>query len=136
MLILSSWVRTESSKLMLIIVLILHICNCSSVRCFYDSITSIASNSTSNISGLVQESLHTHNEDNKPTEDSYDALESATCGSNAKEKGQESEPTSTGNLFKNWPLMSSIIVYCVFSLHDMAYTEVCLNPIFSFWNMS
>ncbi|KAJ0959823.1 hypothetical protein J5N97_000474 [Dioscorea zingiberensis] len=23
----------------------------------------------------------------------------------------------------NWPLMSSIIVYCVFSLHDMAYTE-------------
>lgn len=28
------------------------------------------------------------------------------------------------NLFKNWPLMSSIIVYCIFSLHDMAYSEV------------
>jgi len=32
------------------------------------------------------------------------------------------------NLFKNWPLMSSIILYCVFSFHDMAYTEV-----FSLW---
>ena len=39
-----------------------HICNCSSVRCFYDSIASIASNPTSNISRLVQESLHTHND--------------------------------------------------------------------------
>ncbi|XP_042029522.1 protein ZINC INDUCED FACILITATOR-LIKE 1-like [Salvia splendens] len=32
------------------------------------------------------------------------------------------------SLFKNWPLMSSIIVYCIFNLHDMAYTE-----IFSLW---
>jgi len=32
------------------------------------------------------------------------------------------------SLFKNWPLMSSIIMYCVFSFHDMAYTEV-LSPI-------
>ncbi|KAJ3684370.1 hypothetical protein LUZ61_013534 [Rhynchospora tenuis] len=32
------------------------------------------------------------------------------------------------NLLKNWPLMSSILVYCIFSLHDMAYTEV-----FSLW---
>ncbi|CAL9091031.1 unnamed protein product [Musa acuminata var. zebrina] len=35
------------------------------------------------------------------------------------------------NLFKNWPLMSSIIVYCIFSLHDMAYSE-----IFSLWAVS
>ena len=28
------------------------------------------------------------------------------------------------NLFKNWPLMSSIIVYCVFSLLDIGFTEV------------
>ncbi|XP_066360228.1 protein ZINC INDUCED FACILITATOR-LIKE 1-like isoform X2 [Miscanthus floridulus] len=32
------------------------------------------------------------------------------------------------SLFKNWPLMSSIIMYCVFGFHDMAYTEV-----FSLW---
>lgn len=28
------------------------------------------------------------------------------------------------SLFKNWPLISSIIMYCVFSFQDMAYTEV------------
>ncbi|XP_054816244.1 protein ZINC INDUCED FACILITATOR-LIKE 1-like isoform X2 [Prosopis cineraria] len=36
-----------------------------------------------------------------------------------------------GNLFLNWPLMSSIIIYCVFSLHDIAYSEV-----FSLWAVS
>lgn len=43
-------------------------------------------------------------------------------------KGQNDEcggnDTPQKNLFKNWPLMSSIIVYCIFSLHDMAYIEV------------
>ncbi|KAK4285271.1 hypothetical protein QN277_001996 [Acacia crassicarpa] len=34
-------------------------------------------------------------------------------------------------LLLNWPLMSSIIIYCVFSLHDIAYTEV-----FSLWAVS
>lgn len=43
---------------------------------------------------------------------------------------EEREPTSKGSLIKNWPLMSSIIVYCIFSLHDMAYTEVF--PEFNF----
>ncbi|KAJ6428662.1 hypothetical protein OIU84_020352 [Salix udensis] len=38
------------------------------------------------------------------------------------------KPASNESLLKNWPLMSSIIVYCIFSLHDMAYTE-----IFSLW---
>ncbi|TVU42223.1 hypothetical protein EJB05_08616 [Eragrostis curvula] len=32
------------------------------------------------------------------------------------------------SLLKNWPLMSSLITYCVFSFHDLAYTEV-----FSLW---
>ncbi|KAL2465852.1 Protein ZINC INDUCED FACILITATOR-LIKE 1 [Abeliophyllum distichum] len=35
------------------------------------------------------------------------------------------------SLLKNWPLMSSIIVYCIFQLHDMAYSE-----IFSLWAVS
>lgn len=30
------------------------------------------------------------------------------------------------SLYKNWPLMSSIIAYCVFTLHDTAYTEVII----------
>ncbi|THG02525.1 hypothetical protein TEA_028679 [Camellia sinensis var. sinensis] len=77
---------------------------------------------------LAQETLHVHN---KSCEDSIEALEAASCGSNGKEKTQDFEgtkSTSKTSLFKNWPLMSSIIVYCVFSLHDMAYTE-----IFSLW---
>ncbi|CAK9143042.1 unnamed protein product [Ilex paraguariensis] len=61
--------------------------------------------------------------------DTCDVLEAASYGSDAKEITQEEKPsTSKENLYRNWPLMSSIIVYCVFSLHDMAYTE-----IFSLW---
>ena len=41
-----------------------------------------------------------------------------------QEKVEESASVDTKkSLFKNWPLMSSIIVYCIFSYHDMAYTE-------------
>ncbi|XP_009608804.1 protein ZINC INDUCED FACILITATOR-LIKE 1-like [Nicotiana tomentosiformis] len=72
----------------------------------------------------LPETLHIH-ESSMPVHDSYEALEAA---SDTKE-GNESTPKE--NLFKNWPLMSSIILYCVFSLHDMAYTE-----IFSLWAVS
>lgn len=33
-------------------------------------------------------------------------------------------PVSQKSLIKNWPLMSAIMVYCIFQLHDMAYSEV------------
>ncbi|RVW44981.1 Protein ZINC INDUCED FACILITATOR-like 1 [Vitis vinifera] len=90
------------------------------------------------ISGLTQETLHTHNENDKLSKNSYNALE-APCGFNAEEAVNEIEankPTSKESLIKNWPLMSSIIVFCVFSLHDMAYSEVCLSLSFRFWNIS
>ncbi|KAK4476664.1 hypothetical protein RD792_015824 [Penstemon davidsonii] len=71
----------------------------------------------------IPETLHTHPPSEKASSQiSYDALESETRGSDEKAKP---------SLWKNWPLMSSIIVYCVFSLHDMAYTE-----IFSLWAVS
>ncbi|RCV36353.1 hypothetical protein SETIT_7G312000v2 [Setaria italica] len=44
---------------------------------------------------------------------------------------QESTELPKKSLLKNWPLMSSIITYCVFSLHDTAYAE-----IFSLWTVS
>lgn len=81
----------------------------------------------------LPETLHMHNDNSKSNVNSYDALEAA-CDSDKKEKAQEMEgrsATSKENLITNWPLMSSIIVYCVFSLHDMAYTE-----IFSLWAVS
>ncbi|KAJ1283350.1 hypothetical protein BS78_03G121900 [Paspalum vaginatum] len=46
-------------------------------------------------------------------------------------KAKESRGVSTMNLLKNWQLMSAIILYCVFSLHDPAYLE-----IFSLWAVS
>ncbi|MFS7969987.1 hypothetical protein Hanom_Chr09g00815671 [Helianthus anomalus] len=64
----------------------------------------------------LQETLHIH----KKAE-----LESASDVSVAQDEENDSTLLS---LLKNWPLMSSIIVYCVFSLHDTAYTE-----IFSLW---
>ncbi|XP_049404327.1 protein ZINC INDUCED FACILITATOR-LIKE 1-like [Solanum stenotomum] len=73
----------------------------------------------------LPETLHNH-DSRMPPQSSYEALEEAA--SDAKD-GNESAPKE--NLFKNWPLMSSIILYCVFSLHDMAYTE-----IFSLWTVS
>ena len=67
----------------------------------------------------LQETLHNHDSE-RPRPDSYKALEAA---SDTKD-GNESAPKE--NLFKNWPLMSSIISYCIFALHDMAYSEVYL----------
>ncbi|KAL9388278.1 hypothetical protein Peur_016883 [Populus x canadensis] len=48
--------------------------------------------------------------------------------SRKKKDDTERKPSSKESLLKNWPSMSSSIVYCVFSLHDMAYSE-----IFSLW---
>ncbi|TYJ36482.1 hypothetical protein E1A91_A05G309600v1 [Gossypium mustelinum] len=82
----------------------------------------------------LPETLHKHNDNDQSSDDSYDALEAASNESYTKditEKEEGRESTSKQSLLKNWPLMSSIIVYCVFSLHDMAYTE-----IFSLWAVS
>ncbi|XP_052622818.1 protein ZINC INDUCED FACILITATOR-LIKE 1 isoform X3 [Lactuca sativa] len=68
----------------------------------------------------LPETLHFHKKDE---------LESASYETEGK--SNEGKDSSLGSLLKNWPLMSSIIVYCVFSLHDMAYSE-----IFSLWAVS
>lgn len=67
----------------------------------------------------MQETLHKHN-------DSLETLETASFVSDAnktKPKTEAQKP-SKKSLLRNWPLMSAILVYCVFSLHDMAYAEV------------
>nr|GMD45096.1 protein ZINC INDUCED FACILITATOR-LIKE 1-like [Ipomoea batatas] len=71
----------------------------------------------------VQETLHKHDSARVSAPDSYKTLEAALEVAKGGEK-----PASKFSILRNWPLMSSIIVYCVFSLHDMAYTE-----IFSLW---
>ncbi|XP_062174367.1 protein ZINC INDUCED FACILITATOR-LIKE 1-like isoform X2 [Alnus glutinosa] len=81
----------------------------------------------------LPETLHMHGENVSP-DASEEGLETGSSGSNVNEKTKQIEgrgPIAKESLLKNWPLMSSIIVYCVFSLHDMAYTE-----IFSLWAVS
>ncbi|GLT88755.1 hypothetical protein SLE2022_067660 [Rubroshorea leprosula] len=79
------------------------------------------------------ETLHKHSKNNKSRDEPYDALEAAqeSCTKEITQKDEVRELASNGSLLKNWPLMSSIIIYCIFSLHDMAYTE-----IFSLWAVS
>ncbi|KAM0034005.1 putative major facilitator superfamily, MFS transporter superfamily [Helianthus debilis subsp. tardiflorus] len=70
----------------------------------------------------LPETLHFH----KKTE-----VESTSYVPDAEENTNAKKYSNLISLFKNWPLMSSIIVYCVFALEDMAYSE-----IFSLWAIS
>ncbi|KAL6849979.1 hypothetical protein ACP4OV_020606 [Aristida adscensionis] len=71
----------------------------------------------------LPETLHKHNEDTV----SVETVEESLADSDAQENG------SGGclSLFTNWPLMSVITIYCLFSLQDVAYAEV-----FSLWAVS
>ncbi|KAH9610807.1 hypothetical protein KSS87_023698 [Heliosperma pusillum] len=82
----------------------------------------------------LPESLHKHKPKHSSVYDPYEAAEAAIWTSDdklIKIEIDESTFLPRKSLYKNWPLMSSIIVYCIFSLHDMAYTE-----IFSLWAVS
>ncbi|WOH13518.1 hypothetical protein DCAR_0833028 [Daucus carota subsp. sativus] len=78
----------------------------------------------------LPETLHMPEFHKLQRHDSLEKLESA-YGSEEKYMSDNIKTDSSESLYKNWPLMSSILVYCVFSLHDMAYTE-----IFSLWAVS
>ncbi|XP_045800504.1 protein ZINC INDUCED FACILITATOR-LIKE 1-like isoform X2 [Trifolium pratense] len=75
----------------------------------------------------IPETLHNHNGCN--VDESIDDAVAIENGINEVDK--EKTVQKNENLFMNWPLMSSIIVYCVFSLHEIAYQEV-----FSLWCVS
>ncbi|GMN67531.1 hypothetical protein TIFTF001_036588 [Ficus carica] len=82
----------------------------------------------------LPETLHFHAKKEEEHEEFCSSSETTTYGTDRKENLQDSEetcPTSQQSLLKNWPLLSSIIVYCVFQLHDMAYSE-----IFPLWAVS
>ncbi|KAH0860859.1 hypothetical protein HID58_089120 [Brassica napus] len=73
---------------------------------------------------FIPETLHNHELDNKTSDDDpVEALEAASL----ETAGMTGNNKRT-SLFKNWPLMSSILVYCVLCLHDTAYSE-----IFALW---
>jgi len=77
----------------------------------------------------LPETLHFHNDDKV---EAIDELEAQAGDSDLDaRKAKESRGESTKNLLKNWQLMSAVILYCIFSLHDTAYLE-----IFSLWAVS
>jgi hypothetical protein len=51
-------------------------------------------------------------------------IEALENGTNETDKNNLIEKDES--LLKNWPLMSSIIVYCVFAIHDISFAEVLL----------
>ncbi|KAK6936889.1 hypothetical protein RJ641_033919 [Dillenia turbinata] len=66
--------------------------------------------------------------------DKYNLLEASPVGSDKDDdplEAEEERTTYRENLLLNWPLMSTIIVYCVFSMQEIAYSE-----IFSLWAVS
>ncbi|KAJ1283336.1 hypothetical protein BS78_03G120700 [Paspalum vaginatum] len=77
----------------------------------------------------LPETLHFHDDEKV---EAIDEVEAQVGDSNLKDgEAKESSDTSTKNLLKNWQLMSAIIIYCVFCLHDTAYLET-----FSLWAVS
>ncbi|XP_018733353.2 protein ZINC INDUCED FACILITATOR-LIKE 1 isoform X2 [Eucalyptus grandis] len=79
----------------------------------------------------LPETLHMHHVSSELDESCEDA-ETAPLESGVKCKTQKvGGKASKKSLVCNWPLMSSIIPYCVFSLHEVAYVE-----IFSLWAVS
>ncbi|XP_056165987.1 probable peptide/nitrate transporter At3g43790 isoform X2 [Syzygium oleosum] len=79
----------------------------------------------------LPETLHVH--ESTDGRGSCDEVEISCDSSDTTKHDTEVEEQKTyeENLLKNWPLMSTIIVYCVFSLQEIAYSE-----IFSLWAVS
>ncbi|CAO2203223.1 unnamed protein product [Urochloa humidicola] len=77
----------------------------------------------------LPETLHFHDDEKV---EAIDALEAQVTDSKLEGgKAKEDSDTSTKNLMRNWPLMSAVILYCIFCLHDTAYLET-----FSLWAVS
>ncbi|XP_039131815.1 protein ZINC INDUCED FACILITATOR 1-like [Dioscorea cayenensis subsp. rotundata] len=74
----------------------------------------------------VPETVHQHDEGKLKT----DVIEHLDGSSHSHDSEQWQEETKQihlaykESLWKNWPLMASIIIFCVFSLYDMAFSEI------------
>ena len=75
------------------------------------------------VCAFLQETLHKHNEDT--VDNSVETVEESLAGTDTEENGGG----GCLKLFTNWPLMSSITLYCIFSLQDVAYAEVKLQLV-------
>lgn len=88
-------------------------CLCISVLCFAILISCI----------WLPETLHTHKSDIKGDQANESFTEHLAADSVEYVESDISSPTDK-NLFRNWPLMSSIVLYCITCFDDMAYSEI------------
>lgn len=74
----------------------------------------------------MQETLHMHHNMDKNKLDPRDVEVSSGISDGIMDiaEVEEHSSSSKASLLKNWPLMSTILVYCVFSLQEIAYSEV------------
>ncbi|TXG48153.1 hypothetical protein EZV62_027447 [Acer yangbiense] len=81
----------------------------------------------------LPETMHKHDVKLDERHDVCDTLEASSNAGRMEDvvEAEERKTYRKPNLFKNWALMSTIIVYCVFSLQEIAYSE-----IFSLWAVS
>ncbi|KAI4341200.1 hypothetical protein MLD38_025953 [Melastoma candidum] len=80
---------------------------------------------------LLPETLHIHGKNGVESLSPADVVDGVEEGNRERLLGEAEQTDSWRALFKNRPLITSINTYCVFQLHDMAYTEV-----FSLWTIS
>lgn len=69
-----------------------------------------------------QETLHKHKRDIKEEQAARYSI--ARLADSEESVEQHSSSSKNKNLFKNWPLMSSIILYCIIAFDDSSYSEV------------
>ncbi|XP_051220488.1 probable peptide/nitrate transporter At3g43790 [Lolium perenne] len=79
----------------------------------------------------LPETLHMHRYNNVEASDGMEAQVPDSSLDGKPKQSWSERFASTKSLLKNWHLMSSIILYCIFSLYDTAYYE-----IFSLWAVS
>ncbi|XP_062202867.1 protein ZINC INDUCED FACILITATOR-LIKE 1-like isoform X2 [Phragmites australis] len=91
-------------------------CLCISVFCLVILISCI----------WLPETMHKHKLDKKEDQETESLI--AHLADSGEFFQQHDSSPSNKNLFKNWPLMSSIILFCIVSFDETAYTE-----IFSLW---
>ena len=70
-----------------------------------------------------QETLHSHEFESKKDQLNESLIEHLADPEDLVEQTLSS--TTNKSILKNWPLMSAIVLFCIVSFDDMAYTEVC-----------
>lgn len=79
----------------------------------------------------LPETLHKHPMEGEEKGDDDPELASEDKSLQENKEVPQKHKKNRKSLLKNWPAISSISIYCVYSLHDMAYSE-----IFSLWAVS